>query len=81
MLGSSGFFESETLDMNKTTVLLTLSALAMAGQLAAAGDITGTITLKGTPPKEKDITDDPFLRGRVGRRARRCGCVRRGYQR
>jgi hypothetical protein len=48
--------------MNKTTVLLTLSALAMAGQLAAAGDITGTITLKGTPPKEKDITplkDDP----------------------
>src|SRR5215467_915552 len=42
--------------MNKTTVLLTLSALAIANQLAAAGEITGTITLKGTPPKEKDIT-------------------------
>jgi plastocyanin len=42
--------------MNKTTVLLTLSALAIASQLAAAGEITGTITLKGTPPKEKDIT-------------------------
>ena len=48
--------------MKKTTVLLTLSALAVGCQLAAAGDITGTITLKGTPPKEKDITplkDDP----------------------
>jgi hypothetical protein len=48
--------------MNKTTVLLTISALAAAGQLATAGDITGTITLKGTPPKEKEITplkDDP----------------------
>jgi plastocyanin len=48
--------------MNKTTVLLTLSTLALVGQVATAGEITGTITLKGTPPKEKDITplkDDP----------------------
>ncbi len=33
-----------------------------AFQLAIAGDITGTITLKGTPPKEKEITplkEDP----------------------
>src|SRR5579862_7607301 len=48
--------------MNKTTALLTLSTLALASQLATGGDITGTITLKGTPPKEKDITplkDDP----------------------
>jgi Carboxypeptidase regulatory-like domain len=48
--------------MKKTTALLTLSALALTCQLASAGDITGTITLKGTPPKEKDITplkDDP----------------------
>jgi hypothetical protein len=48
--------------MKKTTALLTLTALAFTCQLAAAGDITGTITLKGTPPKEKDITplkDDP----------------------
>jgi hypothetical protein len=62
MLGSSGFFQLRNIDMNKTTVLLTLSALTAACQLAAAGDITGTITLKGTPPKEKDITplkDDP----------------------
>jgi plastocyanin len=56
MLGSSGFFRFRTIDMNKTTALLTLSALALAGQLSTAGDITGTITLKGTPPKEKDIT-------------------------
>jgi plastocyanin len=42
--------------MNKTTGLLTLTALAIMCQLAVAGDVTGTITLKGTPPKEKDIT-------------------------
>ncbi len=48
--------------MNKTTALVTVSVLGLAGCLATAGDITGTITLKGTPPKEKDITplkDDP----------------------
>ena len=30
--------------------------LAAALQGVSAGDITGTVTLKGTPPKEKDIT-------------------------
>ena len=48
--------------MNKTTALIVLTALGLASQLASAGDITGTISLKGTPPKEKDITplkDDP----------------------
>ena len=47
--------------MNKTTALLAV-ALTAALQLARAGDIAGTVTLKGTPPKEKDITplkDDP----------------------
>jgi hypothetical protein len=50
-----------TLDMNKTTVCIALLGLA-AARLAAAGEITGVITLKGTPPKELDITplkDDP----------------------
>ncbi|HVM48561.1 MAG TPA: carboxypeptidase regulatory-like domain-containing protein [Candidatus Acidoferrum sp.] len=42
--------------MNKTTALAVLSALCIGSQLALAGDITGTITLKGTPPKERDIT-------------------------
>jgi hypothetical protein len=42
--------------MNKTTAFATIAGLAFACQLASAGDITGTITLKGTPPKEKDIT-------------------------
>lgn len=42
--------------MNKSTVLFAAASFALALQLAAAGDITGTITLKGTPPKEKDIT-------------------------
>lgn len=45
----------------KTTVFLTLTFCATI-ITASAGEITGTITLKGTPPKEKDITplkDDP----------------------
>jgi hypothetical protein len=42
--------------MKKSTALLTISALAAACQLSVAGDVTGTIMLKGTPPKEKDIT-------------------------
>lgn len=48
--------------MNKTSLWLTVAGLAGVVQLAAAGDITGTITLKGTPPKEKEITplkEDP----------------------
>jgi len=41
--------------MNKRIALATVTSLSAAVQLALAGDITGTITLKGTPPKEKDI--------------------------
>jgi plastocyanin len=36
--------------------------LVAAAQLATAGDLTGTITFKGTPPAEKELTpikDDP----------------------
>jgi plastocyanin len=33
-----------------------VAGLAGALQVARAGDITGTVTLKGTPPKEKEIT-------------------------
>ena len=33
-----------------------VTGLAAALQGVSAGDITGTVTLKGTPPKEKDIT-------------------------
>jgi len=42
--------------MNKTTALLSLAGLLAAVQLATAGEIAGTVTLKGSPPKEKDIT-------------------------
>jgi plastocyanin len=42
--------------MNKTTALLAGGLVVAALQFSYAGDITGTITLKGTPPKEKDIT-------------------------
>lgn len=46
--------------MNKTALIA--AGLAATLSLATAGDITGTVTLKGTPPKEKDITplkEDP----------------------
>jgi len=48
--------------MNKTTVFLTAGCFVLAAQLAGAGDVTGTIKLKGAAPKEKDITplkEDP----------------------
>jgi plastocyanin len=42
---------------------LVLAALALAGgwQIAAAADVTGKVTLKGTPPAEKtiDFSDNP----------------------
>lgn len=41
--------------MKRTTTLILLTGLA-AVQWAAAGEITGSVTLKGAPPKEKDIT-------------------------
>src|SRR5215831_4929407 len=47
----------------KTKLNLTLAAAALVfANLATAGDVTGTITFKGTPPAEKEITpikDDP----------------------
>ena len=46
--------------MKKTTILAAL--LGLGALAAAAADVTGVITLKGTPPKEVDITplkDDP----------------------
>jgi hypothetical protein len=47
--------------MKRTALLLTLTAFASI-QIAKAGDISGTVTLKGTPPPEKEITqvkEDP----------------------
>ncbi len=61
VLLSSSFLEYLNA-MNKTTALLVGGLLAAGLQLSFAGDITGTVTLKGTPPKEKDITplkEDP----------------------
>jgi plastocyanin len=42
--------------MKRLSTLIAVSSLAAALQVAPAADITGTVTLKGTPPKEKDIT-------------------------
>ena len=47
--------------MKKSILILTLAAFG-AFQLSRAADITGTITLKGTAPAEKELTpikDDP----------------------
>jgi plastocyanin len=41
--------------MNKSFLLLSL-ALLSAAQLVRAGDITGTITLKGAPPAERELS-------------------------
>jgi plastocyanin len=46
----------------KRTSVFAIAALASALQVTSAGDVTGTIMLKGTPPPEKEITplkDDP----------------------
>ena len=50
------FFRKTQHNMIKTTALLPAALTLAALQLASAGEITGTITLKGTSPKEKDIT-------------------------
>jgi plastocyanin len=42
--------------MKKLSTLIIVNGLAAALQVAPAADITGTVNLKGTPPKEKDIT-------------------------
>jgi len=39
--------------------MLTLTAVAFVAGHASAGDVTGKITLKGTPAPEKDIPMDP----------------------
>src|SRR5207249_11907949 len=45
--------------MKLKTSLLLVSALATALQSGLAADITGKITLKGTPPPEKELPLDP----------------------
>src|SRR5580658_7630284 len=44
--------------MNRLAFLLTGIALTSSLQIAAAGDITGKVTLKGTPPPAKNIEFD-----------------------
>src|SRR5438552_330149 len=42
--------------MKKLNVFIFAAALSTSLQVSLAGEISGTITLKGTPPPEKDIT-------------------------
>ena len=46
------------MNMRTTSTLTLVAVLATSLQLAQAGDITGKITLKGTPPPEKPIPMD-----------------------
>src|SRR5437867_7044793 len=50
------FYERGKNYMKKTSALITVAGLAAGLQAASAGDISGTITLKGTPPPEVEIT-------------------------
>ena len=43
-------------NMKKSSILIMVGVVVGTLQVARAGDITGTVTLKGTPPKEKEIT-------------------------
>lgn len=45
--------------MTMKSLILTLTAVTLVAGSAAAGDVTGKISLKGTPPPEKDIAMDP----------------------
>src|SRR5882672_10068099 len=49
------FANRKTNTMKTISVFFVIAGLAAGLQVAAAGDITGTITLKGTPPPEKEI--------------------------
>src|SRR6516162_179310 len=42
--------------MRNIVAVMAVAGMTLAGHTASASDITGTITLKGTPPKEKEIT-------------------------
>jgi plastocyanin len=55
MIASPTYFAiHEPIHMKKTSLLVLATVLATA--VAGAGDITGTVTLNGTPPAEKAIT-------------------------
>jgi hypothetical protein len=51
-----GFLEIAKPTMKNSCLLLIAATLAATGVVANAGDISGTVKLKGTPPPEKEIT-------------------------
>jgi hypothetical protein len=53
------YLNKKNLSMNTNWRMFAVAGLLSALQLASAADITGKITLKGTPPPEKDIPLDP----------------------
>jgi hypothetical protein len=59
MIISAPYVRKLNLIMKMNLRLLTVAAVASTLQLAAAGDITGKITLKGNPAPEKELPLDP----------------------
>ena len=45
-----------TKNMKTSSILTVVTILTVAARVATAGNITGTVTLKGTPPAEQPIT-------------------------
>jgi hypothetical protein len=49
--------------MKMTKQILTMASILVAAQLVSAADISGKITLKGTPPPERPLPLDPTCGG------------------
>ena len=52
----TNFANQQTILMRKHTVFALIIGLVAATQVVSAADITGTVTLNGTPPPEREIT-------------------------
>lgn len=50
------FATQRTKNMKNSSVIIAVIGFVSAVQVACAGNITGTVTLNGTPPPERDIT-------------------------
>src|SRR5207253_10531040 len=62
VIRSLGFLKLKSSNMKRIHLLTSLAAFAVFLPMSRAGDVSGTVTLKGTPPPEKDIAplkDDP----------------------
>lgn len=54
---AKSIFDAENI-MKNSSITLAVVALAVSLQLSSAAELSGRVTLKGTPPPERDITMD-----------------------